>query len=82
MTDPVIRIVLADDHAVLRAGLRALLNAESDIVVVGEAGDGEEALHAIAVHQPDIIVLDLMMPKDWTSLSRSANHIPTHACSF
>ncbi|MBL8117095.1 MAG: response regulator transcription factor [Anaerolineae bacterium] len=63
MTDPVIRIVLADDHAVLRAGLRALLNAESDIVVVGEAGDGEEALHAIAVHQPDIIVLDLMMPK-------------------
>lgn len=63
MNDRVIRIVLADDHAVLRAGLRVLLNAEPDITVVGEAGDGEEALHAIAVHQPDIIVLDLMMPK-------------------
>ncbi|MBN8639567.1 MAG: response regulator transcription factor [Anaerolineae bacterium] len=58
----IIRIVLADDHAVLRAGLRVLLNAEPDINVVGEAGDGEEALHAIAQFQPDIIVLDLMMP--------------------
>ena len=62
MTDRVIRIVLADDHAVLRAGLRVLLNAEPDISVVGEAGDGIEALRAIALHQPDIIVLDLMMP--------------------
>ncbi len=62
MTDRIIRIVLADDHAVLRAGLRVLLNAEPDISVVGEAGDGAEALRAIALHQPDIIVLDLMMP--------------------
>ncbi len=62
MVNQVIRIVLADDHAVLRAGLRVLLNAEPDIDVVGEAGDGEEALRAIAQLQPDIIVLDLMMP--------------------
>jgi len=62
MVNQIIRIVLADDHAVLRAGLRVLLNAEPDINVVGEAGDGEEALHAIAQFQPDIIVLDLMMP--------------------
>ncbi|MBK9745673.1 MAG: response regulator transcription factor [Chloroflexi bacterium] len=62
MVNHIIRIVLADDHAVLRAGLRVLLNAEPDINVVGEAGDGEEALHAIAQFQPDIIVLDLMMP--------------------
>lgn len=62
MVNHITRIVLADDHAVLRAGLRVLLNAEPDINVVGEAGDGEEALRAIAQFQPDIIVLDLMMP--------------------
>ncbi len=57
-----IRVLLADDHAVLRAGLRVLLNNEPDIDVIGEAGDGEEALRAIAQLQPAIIVLDLMMP--------------------
>lgn len=56
------RILLADDHAVLRAGLRALLNSEPDITVIGEAGDGAETLTAIAALQPDIVVLDLMMP--------------------
>ncbi len=57
-----IRVILADDHAVLRAGLRVLLNNEPDITVVGEAGDGEQALAAIGKLQPDIVVLDLMMP--------------------
>ncbi len=63
MTDEKIRIVLADDHAVLRAGLRALLNSESDLMVVGEAGDGEEALQQVDLLTPDVLVLDLMMPK-------------------
>jgi two-component system response regulator NreC len=63
MADEKIRIVLADDHAVLRAGLRALLNSEPDLLVVGEAGDGDEALRQIELHQPDVLVLDLMMPK-------------------
>lgn len=62
MMDKQIRIVLADDHAVLRAGLRALLNSEPDLMVVGEAGDGQEALNQIAATQPDVVVLDLMMP--------------------
>ncbi|MBK8027226.1 MAG: response regulator transcription factor [Chloroflexi bacterium] len=62
MTEKPIRIVLADDHAVLRAGLRVLLNSEPDITVVGEAGDGAEALRVVAEVQPDILVLDLMMP--------------------
>lgn len=62
MTENPIRILLADDHAVLRAGLRVLLNSEPDITVVGEAGDGAETLDAIAQYQPDIVVLDLMMP--------------------
>lgn len=60
--DKAIRVLLADDHAVLRAGLRVLLNNEPDIEVVGEAGDGEEALRAIAQMTPDVVVLDLIMP--------------------
>jgi two-component system response regulator NreC len=60
--DKKIRIVLADDHAILRAGLRALLNNESDIVVVGEASDGQQAIDQTAEQRPDILVLDLMMP--------------------
>ena len=63
MGEEKIRIVLADDHAVLRAGLRALLNSEPDLIVVGEAGDGDEALHQVEAHQPHVLVLDLMMPK-------------------
>lgn len=62
MIDTQIRIVLADDHAVLRAGLRVLLNSEPGLTVVGEAGDGQEALRQIADTQPDVVVLDLMMP--------------------
>lgn len=57
-----IRIFLADDHAVLRAGLRALLNSEDDMEVVGEAGDGEETLARARESQPDIIVMDIAMP--------------------
>jgi two-component system response regulator NreC len=57
-----IRILLADDHAVLRAGLRALLSAEPDMEVVGEAGDGEEAVRQAAALRPDVIVMDIAMP--------------------
>jgi two-component system, NarL family, response regulator NreC len=59
----VIRILLADDHAVLRAGLTALLNARPDMTVVGEAADGGELLTLAAQTQPDVILLDLTMPK-------------------
>jgi len=61
MSDP-IRIVLADDHAVLRAGLRALLDAEPDMEVVGEAATGEEAIEQAEALRPDVIVMDLSMP--------------------
>ncbi|HEV8635660.1 MAG TPA: response regulator transcription factor [Chloroflexota bacterium] len=57
-----IRIVVADDHAVLRAGLRALLNAEPDMEVVGEAANGREAVERAEQLQPDVIVMDLSMP--------------------
>lgn len=57
-----IRVLLVDDHAVLRAGLRSLLNAEPDIQVVGEAGEGSEALRQIGLLMPNIAVVDLTMP--------------------
>src|SRR5205823_6093512 len=60
---PPIRVVLADDHAVLRAGLRALLNAEPDLEVVGEAGDGAEVLEVAQRVKPDVIVMDIQMPR-------------------
>ena len=55
-------IVLADDHHVVRHGLRSLLEAEPDFSVVGEAGDGLEAAQLVERLQPDVLVLDMMMP--------------------
>ncbi len=57
-----IRILLADDHAVLRAGLRALLNTEPDMEVVGEAADGEETLRKALELAPDVVLMDITMP--------------------
>lgn len=57
-----IRIFLADDHAVLRAGLKSLLNAEPDMEVVGEAGDGDTCVQTVAALTPDVILLDVNMP--------------------
>ena len=61
MTSP-IRVLLADDHAILRKGIRALLSTELDIEVVGEAGDGVEALAQAEALRPDVILMDLVMP--------------------
>jgi two-component system response regulator NreC len=57
-----IRVLIADDHAVLRAGLRALLNAEPDMMVVGEAADGHEAVAQAERLRPDVIIMDISMP--------------------
>jgi DNA-binding NarL/FixJ family response regulator len=62
-TDSPIRVVLADDHAVVRAGIRQFLEQDEDIQVVAEANDGEMAKTLIAEHQPDVAVLDIQMPK-------------------
>jgi len=58
-----IRVILADDHAVVRAGIRQFLEEAGDIRVVAEAGDGEAARQVILDHQPDVAVLDIQMPK-------------------
>jgi two-component system response regulator NreC len=57
-----IRILLVDDHAVLQAGLEAMLNAEGDMQIIGTAGDGHAAVRQAALLQPDVILLDINMP--------------------
>jgi DNA-binding NarL/FixJ family response regulator len=57
-----IRIVLVDDHAVVRAGLKALLENEGDFVVVGEAENGADAIRQAKTHTPDVVVMDIRLP--------------------
>jgi|KBSSwiStaDraftv2_1062776.scaffolds.fasta_scaffold16500_3 DNA-binding NarL/FixJ family response regulator len=59
---PKIRVLLADDHKLFRAGIRSLLQTLDDIEVVAEAGDGREALRLAAAHRPDVVLMDIMMP--------------------
>ncbi|MBZ3900500.1 response regulator transcription factor [Streptomyces brasiliscabiei] len=57
------RILLADDHRLVRRGVRLILDAEPDLTVVAEAGNGAEALDAVRAHHPDLAVLDIAMPR-------------------
>ncbi|HTD12471.1 MAG TPA: response regulator transcription factor [Steroidobacteraceae bacterium] len=57
-----VRVLLADDHKLFRAGIRALLRTVRDVEVVAEAGDGREALRLIAMQRPDVVLIDIMMP--------------------
>ena len=61
--NPVIRVLLVDDHAIVREGLRTLLSEEADIKVVGEAANGAEAMALAATLHPDVILMDLVMPE-------------------
>jgi two-component system response regulator NreC len=68
VADERIKIVLADDHAVVRKGLRLLLDGEEGFEVVAEAGTAEDALRYVRAHRPQVLVLDLNMPGDVNSL--------------
>jgi DNA-binding NarL/FixJ family response regulator len=74
-----IRILLADDHALLRAGLRALLEKMADIEIVAEANDGRHALRLIEEHHPDVVLMDIMMPElnGLDATARAASKFPT-----
>jgi DNA-binding NarL/FixJ family response regulator len=58
-----IRVLLVDDHAILREGVHALLAREPDILVVGEAADGQEALEQVPRLRPDVVIMDIVMPR-------------------
>ena len=62
MNDNKIKVLIADDHALMRMGLRALLDTQRDIEVLGEATDGADALRKTARLKPDIVIMDIMMP--------------------
>src|SRR5690606_21975480 len=62
-TRPPATILLGDDHALVRRGLRLILDNEPDLTVVAEAGDGAEVIEQAKVHQPDIAILDIAMPR-------------------
>lgn len=60
--EDVVRVVLCDDHRVVRTGLRLVLESERDITVVGEAGSADEVAAAVTLHRPDVVVMDIGLP--------------------
>lgn len=62
MKNQVIKVVIADDHDLIRQGLKRIISFEDDLMVVGDAENGEDALKLVAEHEPDVVLLDLNMP--------------------
>jgi len=75
-----IRVFVADDQGMVRSGLRSLLNGEADLEVIGEAGDGEQAIAGVRRLRPDVALMDIRMPKlDGLTAARTlvADQTPT-----
>jgi DNA-binding NarL/FixJ family response regulator len=77
------RVVIAEDHNLLRQGLRSMVNTLPDFTVVGEALDGKEAIRQAVALQPDVVLMDLSMPgmNGIEARCRSSSDFPTRACS-
>jgi DNA-binding NarL/FixJ family response regulator len=77
----VIRVVIADDQPLVRAGIRMILESEPDLVVVGEAGDGAEVVPLVAATSPDVVLLDVQMPvRDGLDAAREILASPSPPC--
>jgi DNA-binding NarL/FixJ family response regulator len=78
-----ITVLVADDHPVVRDGLRGMLDSQPDLMVIGEAADGQQALTAVARHAPDVVLMDLRMPEldGSTPPARSAPSTRPCGCS-
>ena len=75
-----IRVLLVDDDALVRAGLSMMLNGAGGLVIVGEAGDGDQVPAAVAKHRPDVVLMDLRMPRvDGIAATRRLRSVPTGA---
>ena len=81
---PQIRILVADDHPIVREGLRGLIAVQPDIVVVAEASNGREAIQQFRIHRPDVTVMDLQMPEmsGFDAMARFAMSSPKHESLF
>ncbi|MGH7553790.1 MAG: response regulator, partial [Longimicrobiales bacterium] len=78
MSSAPIRVIVADDHAVVREGIRSVLEQAQGFDVVAEASNGDEALAAVETHRPDVLVLDITMPRrsglDVVAALRASRH--------
>lgn len=75
-----IRVLLVDDDALVRAGLSMMLNGTAGLVIVGEAGDGDQVPAAVAKHRPDVVLMDLRMPRvDGITATRRLRGVPSGA---